>query len=145
MHKYPVVVGASGVGKTSVIKHILGKDFHGPDIKLLQMEVELYEYDHTHIIERHKVGMMHGQGGFDVNSIVIFVYDVTKAVTYEYIMDIIDHMKKCDDNFANGLVEYIICGNKCDLLTNIDSNHLQVSCKTSHNIDSIKKHLGLNN
>lgn len=144
MHKFLSIVGAPGVGKTSIIKHVLGKDFHGVDIRIKQLAIEIYEYNDKFIAERRRVGVIHGTGCFEANSTVVFVYDVTNVATYEYIMDIIDHMKKYDSNFANGLVKYIICGNKCDLLTD-NSDHLQVSCKTGHNIDSIKTHLGLSN
>ncbi|MHA1974545.1 MAG: Rab family GTPase [Candidatus Hodarchaeales archaeon] len=133
-----VVIGDGAVGKTSLIEHILGREFHSSYLLTIGANISTYPYTSSSgNLFRFQFWDLAGQTRFDFVRVsfyrgcqaAILVFDVTRPISLKNLMT---WQSELFEN-ARAKVPYVVVGNKSDLEPSYEEDDLK-------NILNIKEH-----
>jgi len=125
-----VVIGDGAVGKTSIIEHILGREFHSSYLLTIGANISTYPYTNSSgNLFRYQFWDLAGQSRFDFVrasfyrgcQAAILVFDVTRSIS---LKNLLTWRNELFEN-TNRMVPYIVVGNKSDLESTYDEEELE--------------------
>ena len=141
-HYYKVaVIGDGAVGKTSIIEHLLGREFHSTYLLTIGANISTFPYtcSYGHLY-RFQFWDLAGQKRFDLvrgpfyrgSRAAIMVFDVTRPVS----MESLETWKEELFQNAGPNIPFIVLGNKSDLEPKFNKDKLTTFLNTASKVQN---------
>ena len=127
-----ILIGNSGVGKTSIFKKIDTGEFHDKNIMSLGVEKKTVDLDITikkngeEVIKHFSISLFDtaGQERFRALTLnyfkdsegILLLYDITSRITFENVSEWVNNIKDAVNSSENSNYVVILIGNKLDLV-----------------------------